>query len=87
MLAGWPALKAFDIHTESAEHLPPRSGAGGKGDRTHPKPGDKEVGGGGDFNSGKEVFFCYHRFKPAGSQAVLTAVEESGLCFSGFSHS
>jgi len=25
MLAGWPTLKAFDIHTESAEHLPPEA--------------------------------------------------------------
>ena len=25
MLAGWPTLKAFDIHTESAEHLPPKA--------------------------------------------------------------
>ena len=24
-LAGWPMLKAFDIHTESAEHLPPEA--------------------------------------------------------------
>jgi hypothetical protein len=25
MLAGWPRLKAFDIHTESAAHLPPEA--------------------------------------------------------------
>jgi hypothetical protein len=25
LLADWPALKAFDIHTESAEHLPPEA--------------------------------------------------------------
>ncbi len=25
MLAGWPTLKAFDIHTESAANLPPQA--------------------------------------------------------------
>ena len=25
ILAGWPTLKAFDIHTESAENLPPEA--------------------------------------------------------------
>jgi hypothetical protein len=25
MLAGWPTLKAFDIHTKSAAHLPPEA--------------------------------------------------------------
>src|SRR5512136_2790393 len=40
MLAGWPALKAFDIHTESG--VLPRSGRCGEGDREDSQPGHEE---------------------------------------------
>ena len=56
MLAGWPTLKAFDIHTESAAHLPPEAVQCGEGDRADSQSRDEEDGGGGDIGAGEEVF-------------------------------
>ena len=43
-LAGWPTLKAFDIHTESAENLPPEAVSVAKEIARIPNPGmRKEV--------------------------------------------
>lgn len=39
LLAGWPALKVFDIHTESAENLPPEAVSVAKEIARIPNPG------------------------------------------------
>ena len=43
MLAGWPTLKAFDIHTESAEHLPPEAVQVAKEIARIPNPGTRKT--------------------------------------------
>ena len=43
MLAGWPALKAFDIHTESAAHLPPEAVDVAKEIARIPNPGTRKT--------------------------------------------
>jgi hypothetical protein len=42
MLAGGPTLKAFDIHTESAEHLPPEAVQVAKEIARIPNPGTRK---------------------------------------------
>jgi hypothetical protein len=42
MLAGWPALKAFVIHTESAAHLPPEAVQVAKEIARIPNPGTRK---------------------------------------------
>ena len=42
-LAGWPTLKAFDIHTESAENLPPEEVAVAKEIARIPNPGTRKT--------------------------------------------
>lgn len=42
-LAGWPTLKAFDIHTESAENLPPESVEVAKEIAKIPNPGMRKA--------------------------------------------
>ena len=54
MLAGWPALKAFDIHTENG--VLPRSGRYGEGDREDSEPGHEENRGGGDMVLVRQYF-------------------------------
>lgn len=41
-LAGWPMLKAFDIHTESAENLPPEAVEVAKEIARIPNPGTRK---------------------------------------------
>jgi hypothetical protein len=43
ILAGWPTLKAFDIHTESAEHLPPEAVQVAKEIARIPNPGTRKT--------------------------------------------
>jgi hypothetical protein len=43
MLAGWPTLKAFDINTESAEHLPPEAVQVAKEIARIPNPGTRKT--------------------------------------------
>jgi hypothetical protein len=43
ILAGWPALKAFDIHTESAENLPPEAVEVAKEIARIPNPGTRKA--------------------------------------------
>ena len=40
---GWPALKAFDIHTESAAHLPPEAVDVAKEIARIPNPGTRKT--------------------------------------------
>lgn len=42
-LAGWPTLKAFDIHTESAENLPPEAVEVAKAIAQIPSPGTRKT--------------------------------------------
>jgi len=42
-LAGWPTLKAFDIHTESAENLPPEAVDVAKEIARIPNPGTRKT--------------------------------------------
>jgi hypothetical protein len=42
-LAGWPMLKTFDIHTESAENLPPEAVDVAKEIARIPNPGTRKV--------------------------------------------
>jgi hypothetical protein len=42
-LAGWPALKAFDIQTESAAHLPPEAVEVAKEIGRIPNPGTRKA--------------------------------------------
>lgn len=42
-LAGWPTLKAFDIHTESAEKLPPEAVDVAKEIARIPNPGTRKT--------------------------------------------
>ena len=42
-LAGWPTLKAFDIHTESAENLPPEAVSVAKEIARIPNPGTRKT--------------------------------------------
>jgi len=42
-LAGWPTLKAFDIHLESAENLPPEAVNVAKEIARIPNPGTRKV--------------------------------------------
>jgi hypothetical protein len=42
-LAGWPTLKAFDIHTESAENLPPEAVEVAKAIAQIPNPGTRKT--------------------------------------------
>ena len=41
-LAGWPTLKVFDIHTESAENLPPEAVDVARGIAGIPNPGTRK---------------------------------------------
>ena len=41
-MAGWPALKAFDIHMESAENLPPEAVDVAKEVERIPDPGTRK---------------------------------------------
>jgi hypothetical protein len=43
MLAGWPSLKAFDIHTESAANLPPEAVDVAKEIARIPNPGTRKT--------------------------------------------
>lgn len=43
ILAGWPTLKAFDIHTESAENLPPEAVEVAKEIARIPNPGTRKT--------------------------------------------
>ena len=56
MLADWPKLKAFNIHTESATHLPPGAVQVAKEIARIPNPGKEEDGGRGNIGVGEEVF-------------------------------
>ena len=42
-LAGWPTMKAFDIHTESAENLPPEAVDMAKEIAGIPNPGTRKT--------------------------------------------
>ena len=42
-LAGWPTLKAFDIHMESAENLPPEAVEVAKAIAQIPDPGTRKT--------------------------------------------
>jgi hypothetical protein len=56
MLAGWPALKAFDIHTKSAAHRLTEAVEAAKEITRIPNPGDEENGGGSNFDVSEKVF-------------------------------
>ena len=43
LLADWPVLKAFDIHTESAENLPPEAVQVAKEIARIPNPGTRKT--------------------------------------------
>jgi hypothetical protein len=43
LLADWPALNAFDIHTESAENLPPEAVQVAKEIARIPNPGTRKT--------------------------------------------